>query len=210
TGSILPFSPGQKLLHSTSVIRRFVLPPAALLGRSQSILMLTSAWTSGAGSILSMAFLASSAHNTLLLPILCPCSVPDRRTMKAVVRETPILTSRSEMPRRHFKFDDDGITDEIAESRRPSSYFVPIASPKKKGKQLTFDTTWTQDRAKENDDINFIRSRVTLWRDRGYPSITPVTRALLEHWTRPDRERRLFFCQIEALEPFIYLTHTPP
>src|SRR5262249_26341822 len=73
-------------------------------------------------------------------------------------------------------------------------------------KQLTFDTLWTQDRAKENDDINFIRSRVTLWRDRGYPSITPVTRALLEHWTRPDRERRLFFCQIEALETLIYLT----
>jgi type III restriction enzyme len=109
------------------------------------------------------------------------------------------------MPRRHFRFDDDGITNEIVESRRPSSYFIPIAGPKKKGKQLTFDTTWTQDRAKENDDINFIRSRVALWRDQGYPGITPVTRNLLEYWTRPDRERRLFFCQVEALETLIYL-----
>src|SRR6202795_3813293 len=70
---------------------------------------------------------------------------------------------------------------------------------------LTFDTQWTQDRAKENDDIHFIRSRVALWRDRGYPDITPVTRNLLEYWTREDRERRLFFCQIEALETLIFL-----
>ena len=73
--------------------------------------------------------------------------------MNQVVIENPILNSPFEAPRRHFKFDDDGITDEIEERRRPSSYFVPIASPKKKGKQLTFDTQWTQDRAKENDDI---------------------------------------------------------
>ncbi|MHB1426345.1 MAG: BPTD_3080 family restriction endonuclease [Gemmataceae bacterium] len=126
--------------------------------------------------------------------------------MKTVVIENPILNSPFEMPRRHFKFNDEGITNEILESRRPSSYFVPIASPKKRGKQLTFETQWTQDRAKENDDINFIRSRVALWRDRGYPDITPVTRNLLDYWTRADRERRLFFCQIEALETLIYLT----
>src|SRR6266851_4411483 len=125
--------------------------------------------------------------------------------MKPVVMENPILNVPFEMPRRHFKFNEDGITDEIKASRRPSSYFVPIASPKKKGKQLTFDTPWTQDRAKENDDINFIRSRVGLWREQGYPDITPVTRGLLEHWTRTDRERRLFFCQVEALETLIYL-----
>src|SRR5947207_14150768 len=126
------------------------------------------------------------------------------RAMNQVVIENPILNSPFVMPRRHFKFNEDGITDEIVESRRPSSYFVPIASPKKKGKQLTFDTLWTQDRAKENDDINFIRSRVSLWRDRAYPDVTPVTRTLLEYRQRNDRERRLFFCQIEALETLIY------
>src|ERR1051326_8799243 len=89
-----------------------------------------------------------------------------------VVIENPILNSPFEMPKRHFKFNDDGITDEIETRGRPSSYLVPIASPKKKGKQLTFDTLWTQDRAKENDDINFTRSRVSLWRDRAYPDIT--------------------------------------
>ena len=83
--------------------------------------------------------------------------------MKTVVIENPILNSPFEEPRRHYKFDDDGITDEIAETRRPSSYFIPIAAPRKKVKQPTFDTLWTQDRAKENDEINFIRSRVALW-----------------------------------------------
>lgn len=128
--------------------------------------------------------------------------------MRTVVIENPIVNSPFVEPRRHFMFDDEGITDRIDERRRPSSYFVPIASPKKKGKQLSFETTWTADRAKDNDDINFIRSRIALWRTQGYPSITPATRRLLEYWTRTDRERRLFFCQIEALETFIYLTES--
>ncbi len=44
-----------------------------------------------------------------------------------------------------------------------------------------------------------------LWRNRGYPDITPVTCGLLEYWQRKDRELRLFFCQVEALETLIYL-----
>jgi type III restriction enzyme len=125
--------------------------------------------------------------------------------VKQVVIENPILNSPFEPPNRHYKFDDDGITDEIAPGRRPSSYFIPIAAPRKKVKQPTFDTLWTQDRAKENDEINFIRSRVARWRAQGYPDITPTTRSLLDYWQRPDRERRLYFCQIEAVETLIYL-----
>src|SRR4051794_14564068 len=93
-----------------------------------------------------------------------PAAEPRQPGVKQVVIENPILNSPFEEPRRHYKFDEDGITDEVVEARRPSSYFVPIAAPKKKTKQLTFDTLWTQDRAKENDDINFIRGRVSLWR----------------------------------------------
>jgi len=36
--------------------------------------------------------------------------------------------------------------------------------------------------------------------------VTSTTRALLDYWTDPERERKLFFCQIEALETIIYLT----
>jgi len=68
--------------------------------------------------------------------------------MKQVVIENPILNSPFEEPNRHFQFDDDGITNEIAEGRRVSSYFIPIPKPKKKGPKqaMLFDTEWTQDR----------------------------------------------------------------
>jgi type III restriction enzyme len=36
--------------------------------------------------------------------------------------------------------------------------------------------------------------------------VTPTTAALLKYWTGPERERKLFFCQIEALETIIYIT----
>ena len=68
--------------------------------------------------------------------------------------ENPILNSPFAAPARHFKFTDEGITNEIVDGHRSSSYFVPIARPKKKGKQLVFDTEWTQDRIEENKSVN--------------------------------------------------------
>ena len=114
--------------------------------------------------------------------------------------ENPILNSPFHEPERHFKFTDEGITNEIVQGRRSSSYFIPIARPKKKGKQLAFDTEWTQDRIEENKTVNRIRQRVGMWRDGGYVGVTPTTAALLRYWTDPERERKLFFCQVEALE----------
>jgi len=66
--------------------------------------------------------------------------------MKQVVIENPVINSPFAEPQRHFRFSDEGITDEIDEARRVSSYFIPIAKPKKKGKQLYFDTEWIQER----------------------------------------------------------------
>ena len=127
--------------------------------------------------------------------------------MPAVTIENPILNSPYAKPTRHFRFSQEGITDEIVDARRISQYFIPIAPPKKKGpKQLTFETEWTADRIEENQFINRVRERVSLWRRGGYPGITRTTARLLEYWQRPDRERRLFFCQIEALETAIYIT----
>jgi type III restriction enzyme len=127
-----------------------------------------------------------------------------------VVIENPVINSAFSEPTRHFRFSDDGITDEIVESRRVSAYFVPIAQPKKKGKQMVFDTEWTQDRIEENKFINDVRKRVSDWRAGGHAGVTKTTRMLLDHWTGPDRERRLFFCQIEALETAVFLTEIAP
>ena len=75
--------------------------------------------------------------------------------MKQVVIENPIINSPFEEPKRHFRFSEEGITNEIVESRRISAYFIPIAKPKKKGKQvqLSFETEWTEDRVQENKFI---------------------------------------------------------
>ena len=127
--------------------------------------------------------------------------------MRQVVIENPVLNSPYEEPQRHFRFSDDGITDDIVEARRPSSYFVPVPQPRKKNpKQLAFGTEWTQDRVEENRLVNQIRERVKLWRQGGHTGVTSTTAGLLAYWTDPEREKRLFFCQIEALETIIYLT----
>ena len=126
--------------------------------------------------------------------------------MPKVVIENPVLNSPYAEPTRHFYFDEDGITDKVVESRRLSSYFVPVPKPKKKGAQLALDTEWTQDRVEENKFINEVRTTIAKWRFGGHSGVTGTTRQLLEYWTNPGRERRLFFCQIEALETAIYLT----
>lgn len=126
--------------------------------------------------------------------------------MSPVVIENPVLNSPFLEPNRHFRFSEDGITNEVEESRRISSYFIPIPPPKKKGGQLTLPGDWNAERIQENVFINRVRERVAIWRRGNYPGITRISRDLLSHWTRPDREKRLFFCQIEALETLIYLT----
>jgi type III restriction enzyme len=83
--------------------------------------------------------------------------------LKPVVIENPVLNSPYLEPDRHFRFTDEGITDEIAAGRRRSGYFVPIPPPKKSS-QLRLDTEWTSDRYEENHTVNRIRERVAMWR----------------------------------------------
>ena len=127
--------------------------------------------------------------------------------MNQVDIENPIINSGFHEPTRHFRFTDEGITNEEVDRRRSSSYFVPIAKPKKKGaRQLSIDTEWTQDRINENKLVNEIRCRVAMWRNDGYGGVTPTTERLLAYWTDPSREKKLVFCQNEALETAIYIT----
>jgi type III restriction enzyme len=125
--------------------------------------------------------------------------------MTRVVIENPVLNSPYDEPTRHFYFDEDGITDRVVDSRRISSYFVPIPKPKKKGKQFELETEWTADRIEENKFINDIRRAVARWRMSHYAGVTATTRQLLQYWSSQDRDRRLYFCQFEALETAIWL-----
>ncbi len=51
---------------------------------------------------------------------------------RQVIIENPILNSPFEEPTRHFKFSEDGITNETAETRRVSAFFVPVPRSKKR------------------------------------------------------------------------------
>ena len=98
--------------------------------------------------------------------------------MTQIVIENPIINSPFDEPTRHFRFTDEGITNEIVDDRRISSYFVPIARPKKKGGQKSlFETEWTQDRIEENRFVNDIRRRVGLWRQGGEAGARPADRS---------------------------------
>ena len=126
--------------------------------------------------------------------------------MSKVTIENPVINSPFAEPQRHFKFNARGITEEIADGRRSSEYFMPFPKPKKQSgdAQIEFELP-TRDLREANAFINSVRTQITAWRNSGYPGVTPTTRRLLVHWNNPENEPRLFFCQREAVETAIYL-----
>lgn len=90
--------------------------------------------------------------------------------------ENPILNSPYDEPARCFRFDDDGITDEVVEGRRRSEHFVAVPPPKRRGGKAQQEIDFldvTTEHVEENKLINQVRSRVELWRNRGYPGVKP-------------------------------------
>ena len=116
----------------------------------------------------------------------------------------PVINSPFTEPARHFLVADGRVSGAIGEGRRPSEFFVPVAKPKKASPQLTLQFGGDT-RQQQNEVVNEVRAAVGRWRVQGYPHTTAVTRELLAHWRADDRERRLFFCQLEAAETAIYL-----
>lgn len=122
--------------------------------------------------------------------------------------KSPILNSPYFEPSRHFKADERGLTDDIIESRRPSSFYIPVPHAKTKQKQLELNISegaFGIDMQKENKFINKVRVKIKNWRESGYFGITKTSRDLLSYWQDDTRENKLFYCQIEALETLIYI-----
>lgn len=125
----------------------------------------------------------------------------------------PILNGPYDPPERHFAVGPTGPTGEIRPGRRPSEFYVPIAQAKK-ARRATRDADLFQDeldldvtgqRREKNTLVNDLRREVELWRARGYPRVTAISRNLLEHWADPARENRVLFAQREAVETAVYL-----
>jgi len=113
-----------------------------------------------------------------------------------------ILNSPFEMPSRYFNIVD-GEPKGVMPGRRPSDNLMPVPPPKKRGPQ---QQSFVKDGAVINEYINRVRERVALWRRGRYEGATRTSRQLLEYWSNPARENKLFWCQIEALETVIFLT----
>lgn len=111
-----------------------------------------------------------------------------------------IVNSPYAEPERHWHYDRETRRFTLVEGgRRPAGYVV--ATPGSK----SFDDPGV---FHELPLVNQIRPRVAAWRQAGWPGASPVTRRLLEHWNDPEerRDRRFFFCQLEAVETLIWLT----
>jgi len=86
------------------------------------------------------------------------------------VIENPILNSPFTELARHFRFDEGGITSEIAQGCRRSTYFIPIPKPKTKGGgQLALAGDFATEPARGNDFINRVREHVGAWRTACVP-----------------------------------------
>jgi type III restriction enzyme len=99
---------------------------------------------------------------------------------------------------RHWIYRD-GFPNPI-DGRRPASYWYTSKKVGTRQQELLAE--------EERDSlelVNRLREDVKRWRKAQYRGASAVTRDLLAHWTREDRLRRMFFCQIEAAETLIYL-----
>lgn len=114
-----------------------------------------------------------------------------------------IINGPYEEPGKYWKYKRETREFELIDGkgRRPAGYLK--ATPNAKG----FDDPG---QFVPIEQVNEIRKQVDAWRKDDYPSITIVTKKLLEHWQDTEqREQRFFFCQLEAIETLIWLVETP-
>ena len=110
----------------------------------------------------------------------------------------PIINNPYDEPTAHWIYREGKPFKQSG--RRPASYYFKVKRTGSEQEQLFAE--------EERDDlplVNRLREDVKRWRDSGYRGASKVTKDLLRHWWDPNRQRRLFFCQLEAAETLIYL-----
>lgn len=112
----------------------------------------------------------------------------------------PILSSPFEEPPEHW-WIIEGEPLERRPGRRPAMYYY-VEPGKEQADRGGFHVELKQ--------VNLIRTRIKAWREQGWPGVTRTTRDLLVYWRREERDKRLFFAQLEAAETIIFLTEARP
>ena len=113
-----------------------------------------------------------------------------------------IINSPYIEPQHYWEYIRDTREFVLQDGRRPAGYVVASENSR------AFDDPGT---FIEIDLVNAIRPRIKRWREQGYPGVTGITKRLLQHWQDPEerKDRRFFFCQLEAIETLIWLTEAP-
>lgn len=115
--------------------------------------------------------------------------------------DKPIICNPYEEPRDFWDYDKGTGAAFHGGKRRPAGYWY-------KTERVGTDQRTLYALDEDFDElplVNLLREDVRRWREADYRGASNVTRELLQHWNRTDRGRRLFFCQREAVETFIYL-----
>ncbi|MGA7722081.1 MAG: DEAD/DEAH box helicase family protein [Ignavibacteriaceae bacterium] len=113
-----------------------------------------------------------------------------------------IINSPYSEPSHYWSYNRDTRSFSLKEGRRPAGYVIASESSK------AFDDPGV---FIEIPLVNEIRIRIKNWREQKYPGVSGITRRLLDHWNDSSirENRRLFFCQLEAIETLIWLTEAP-
>jgi len=123
--------------------------------------------------------------------------------------EKPIINSPYTEPAKHW-FIQPGEPAVKRSGRRPSIAY----SPRDDRRQSTVQWSTADGTLKPSEVyapgyelvlVNRIRGEVAKWRAANYEGASRTTLELLQHWQNPDRQHRLFFAQIEAVETIIFL-----
>lgn len=116
--------------------------------------------------------------------------------------ERPILCSPYAEPAEHWVYDTETGEAQRIPGRRPASYW--FKTQRAYTQQMTLPSLAEEER-EDLPLVNALRQDVKRWRESNYEGATQVTKELLRYWSRADRPRRLFFCQLEAAEAVIFL-----
>jgi len=117
--------------------------------------------------------------------------------------EQPIICSPYTEPTAHWVYDQETGAASKLEGKRPASYWFRYQESS--GRSAYQRSLLAEEVRDELPSVNALRSDVKRWRESGYEKATKTTKDLLAWWWRKDRARRLFFCQLEAVETVIYL-----
>lgn len=112
----------------------------------------------------------------------------------------PILCSPFYEPMKHWFYEmETGKASEMS-GRRPASYWY-----KSRRTGTTQLEIFAEEQREDLPLVNLLRDDVRRWRDSKYENATVITKQLLNHWYQKGKIRRLFFCQLEAVETIIYV-----